>query len=98
MNRAKPVTVSPESASTLATEFLENRIFSAPGLATQLSPNLESDESLRHDGRFGGHLTTFRVSADRETVIMVACNSHLANRFGIADELGAIWSGVIDGD
>ncbi len=60
--------------------------------------NVESDGSLRHDGRFGGHITTFRVSADRETAIVVSCNGHLANRFGVADELGAIWSGVINGD
>lgn len=59
---------------------------------------IEVDGSLRHDGRFGGHTTTFQLSPDRETAVVVMCNGHLANRFGIAKELRAIWSSAIEGD
>jgi CubicO group peptidase (beta-lactamase class C family) len=53
--------------------------------------DIEADGDLNHNGRFGGYVTTFTVSADRETTIAVMCNGHLSNRFGLADALWAIW-------
>jgi CubicO group peptidase (beta-lactamase class C family) len=60
--------------------------------------NINKDGSLRHDGRFGGHTTTFQISPDRETAVVVMCNGHLAPRFGIANELWAIWGSELQGD
>lgn len=54
--------------------------------------DIEPDGDLNHNGRFGGYVSTFTVSADRETTIAVMCNGHAANRFGVADALWAIWS------
>ncbi len=53
--------------------------------------DIEVDGDLNHNGRFGGYVSTFTVSADRETTIVVMCNGHGADRFGIADALWAIW-------
>jgi len=53
--------------------------------------DIEPDGDLNHNGRFGGYVSTFTVSADRETTIAVMCNGHAANRFGVADALWAIW-------
>ena len=49
------------------------------------------DGTLRHDGRVGGYVSTLRVSADRHTAIAVMCDGHLADRFGLAQGLWAIW-------
>lgn len=54
--------------------------------------DIEPDGDLNHNGRFGGYVSTFTVSADRETTIAVMCNGHAANRFGLADALWAIWA------
>ncbi len=53
--------------------------------------DIEVDGDLNHTGRWGGYISEFTVSEDRETTIAVACNGHLGNRFGIADALWAIW-------
>jgi CubicO group peptidase (beta-lactamase class C family) len=53
--------------------------------------DLEPDGDLNHNGRFGGYISTFTVSADRQTTIAVMCNGHAANRFGLDDALWAIW-------
>jgi CubicO group peptidase (beta-lactamase class C family) len=53
--------------------------------------DIEVDGDLNHNGRFGGYVTTFTVSADRETTIAVMCNGHLSNRVGLTDALWAIW-------
>ena len=58
--------------------------------------DIEPDDSLNHNGRFGGYISTFTVSADRETTIAVMCNGHAANRFGLADALWAIWAPTED--
>jgi CubicO group peptidase (beta-lactamase class C family) len=60
--------------------------------------NIDDDGSLRHDGRFGGHTTTFQISPDHETAVVVMCNGHLAPRFEIARELWAIWGDRVQGD
>lgn len=53
--------------------------------------DIEVDGDLNHNGRFGGFITTFTISADRQTTIAVMCNGHLSNRFGFAQELWNIW-------
>jgi CubicO group peptidase (beta-lactamase class C family) len=53
--------------------------------------DIEADGDLNHTGRFGGYISEFTVSADREMVIAVICNGHAANRFPLADALWAIW-------
>jgi len=53
--------------------------------------DIEADDRLNHNGRFGGYISTFTVSADRETTIAVMCNGHAANRLGLADALWQIW-------
>ena len=58
--------------------------------------DIEADGDLNHNGRFGGYVSTFTVSADRETTIAVMCNGHAANRFGLADALWAIWDPAED--
>ncbi|MBN9605376.1 MAG: beta-lactamase family protein [Actinomycetales bacterium] len=52
---------------------------------------IQPDGSLAHLGRFGGHITTFRVSADRATTVVVMCNGHSSNREGLFDALWGIW-------
>ena len=47
--------------------------------------------SLNHQGRMGGFISDFQVSADRHTTITVMCNGHLSNRNGLASALWAIW-------
>jgi CubicO group peptidase (beta-lactamase class C family) len=53
--------------------------------------DIEVDGDLNHTGHWGGYVSEFTVSADRETTIAVLCNWHLADRFGLADALWAIW-------
>lgn len=53
--------------------------------------DVEVDGDLNHTGRWGGHISDFTVSADRTRTIVVACNGHLSDRFGIVDALWAIW-------
>jgi CubicO group peptidase (beta-lactamase class C family) len=53
--------------------------------------DIEEDGDLNHTGHWGGYVSEFTVSADRETTVAVLCNWHLADRFGLADALWAIW-------
>lgn len=53
--------------------------------------DIEADGDLNHNGRFGGYIATFTVSADRETTIAVMCNGHASPRFPLADTLWEIW-------
>ena len=53
---------------------------------------LNDDGTLSHSGRWGGYLSNFRVSVDRETVLAVACNGRGANRSGLADALWHVWT------
>lgn len=52
---------------------------------------IASDGDLYHSGRWGGYISDFTVSADRDTVIVVVCNGRGADRFGVADALEQIW-------
>ncbi|MEO5921274.1 MAG: serine hydrolase domain-containing protein [Pseudolysinimonas sp.] len=53
--------------------------------------DIEVDGDLNHTGRWGGYVSDFTVSADRDTTIAVICNGHLSNRFGLAAALWTIW-------
>ena len=53
--------------------------------------NIQPDGDLAHSGRMGGFISVFTVSADRQTVIAVACNGHLMNRTPINEALWDIW-------
>ena len=53
---------------------------------------LNGDGTLTHSGRWGGYLSNFRVSSDRETVMAVACNGRGADRGGLATALWGIWA------
>jgi CubicO group peptidase (beta-lactamase class C family) len=53
--------------------------------------DIEADDRLNHNGRFGGYISTFTVSADRETTVVVMCNGHSAKRLELAEALWAIW-------
>lgn len=53
---------------------------------------LNDDGTLSHSGRWGGYLSNFRVSVDRETVMAVACNGRGADRAGLAEALWQIWT------
>lgn len=55
---------------------------------------LEPDGSLYHAGRWGGYVSDFTVTPDRQTVIAVACNGRDAPRFELADALRTIWAPV----
>lgn len=60
--------------------------------------DIEADGSLNHNGRFGGYISTFTVSADRQTTIVVMCNGHAAKRLELADALWQIWAPSEDAD
>jgi CubicO group peptidase (beta-lactamase class C family) len=53
--------------------------------------DIEADGDLNHNGRFGGYVTTFTISDDRERTVAVMCNGHAADNFGVADALWTIW-------
>jgi CubicO group peptidase (beta-lactamase class C family) len=59
---------------------------------------IEPDGSLYHSGRWGGYISDFTISPDRETVIAVACNGRSARRFELADGLREIWAPRTDGE
>lgn len=72
-------------------DFANGAVEIADGRFYAAGISIEADLSLRHDGRWGGHTTRFTISPDRETAIVVMCNGHAANRFGLSDELWRIW-------
>lgn len=53
--------------------------------------DIEADGDLNHNGRFGGYRTTFTVSEDRETTVVVMCNGYDADLFGLDAALWGIW-------
>lgn len=59
---------------------------------------IEPDGSLYHLGRWGGYISDFTITPDRETVIAVACNGRDAPRFDLADGLREIWAPRAEGE
>ena len=53
--------------------------------------DIETDGDLNHTGRWGGYVSEFTVSSDRELTIAVMCNGHASDRWGVTDGLWAIW-------
>lgn len=49
------------------------------------------DGGLNHQGRMGGFISDFQVSANRHTTIVVMCNGHLSPRTDLASALWEIW-------
>jgi CubicO group peptidase (beta-lactamase class C family) len=75
----------------VAAEFADDAVDMPDGARYAAGIEIRADDSLRHDGRLGGHVTTFQISPDRETAIVVMCNGHLAPRWPVTDALKAIW-------
>lgn len=62
------------------------------GLLYGAGIDIAPDGGLSHNGRFGGHITAFSVTPDRQTTIVVMCNGHAAPRFPLAEALREIWA------
>ena len=52
---------------------------------------IQAKGGLNHAGRIGGYVTSFAVSHDRLTTIVVMCNGHTSPRWPLADALWKIW-------
>ncbi len=53
---------------------------------------INPDNTLSHNGAWGGFATLFGISADRRTAIAVSCNTPEADIAGIAVALTSIWT------
>ncbi len=53
--------------------------------------DIHPDGSIGHLGRFGGHITAFRVSPDKNTTVVVMCNGHASDRSGVFAALWEAW-------
>lgn len=71
--------------------FADGAVLMPDGAEYAAGIEIREDGALRHDGRLGGHITTFRISPDRHTAVVVMCNGHLAPRFPVAEALWKIW-------
>ena len=72
-------------------DFLDGEVYEAEGEYYAAAMDVETDGDLNHTGRIGGFITDFTVSKDRHLTIVVMCNGHLSDRWGIADALWDIW-------
>jgi CubicO group peptidase (beta-lactamase class C family) len=75
----------------IADDFATGAVPEGAGELYAAGIDIEVDGDLNHTGRWGGYVSDFTVSDDRDTTIAVACNGHLGNRFGIAEALWALW-------
>ena len=72
-------------------KFADDAVVMPDGALYAAGIEVRTDNSLRHDGRLGGHVTTFQISPDRGTALVVMCNGHLSPRWPVTDALKAIW-------
>jgi CubicO group peptidase (beta-lactamase class C family) len=72
-------------------DFMDGVVYEAEGEYYAAAMDIETDGDLNHTGRMGGYITDFTVSKDRHLVIVVMCNGHASDRWGIADALWSIW-------
>lgn len=72
-------------------DFAEGAVDQGTGEFYGAGIDLEANGRLNHNGRFGGHITTFTVSADRATTISVMCNGHASPRLDLDAALWEIW-------
>jgi CubicO group peptidase (beta-lactamase class C family) len=79
------------AGTIVAANFAAGAVDMPDGARYAAGIEIRADDSLRHDGRLGGHVTTFQISPDRETALVVMCNGHLAPRWPVTDALKAIW-------
>lgn len=63
-----------------------------PGERYGVGIRIAPDGTLFHAGRWGGSVSIFQVSADRELTIAVTCNQRDAPRMELAEGLEEIWS------
>ena len=79
-------------AGTIVTaRFADGAVDMPDGAQYAAGIEIRTDDSLRHDGRLGGHISTFQISPDRETALVVMCNGHTAPRWPVTDALASIW-------
>jgi CubicO group peptidase (beta-lactamase class C family) len=52
---------------------------------------LMADGTLDHDGAWGGFVTAFRVSKDRNTSLAISCNTDRQDPETLADSLAKLW-------
>lgn len=72
-------------------DFAEGAVPEGEGEKYGAGIDIEPDGDLNHNGRFGGYISAFTVSADRETTVVVMCNGHLSPRWELNDALWEIW-------
>jgi CubicO group peptidase (beta-lactamase class C family) len=72
-------------------DFMDGEVYEAEGEYYAAAMDIETDGDLNHTGRMGGYITDFTVSKDRHLTIVVMCNGHASDRWGIADALWSIW-------
>ena len=72
-------------------DFDAGAVYEAEGEYYAAAMDIEVDGDLNHTGLWGGYISEFTVSKDRELTIAVVCNIHNGDRFGIADALWSIW-------
>ena len=72
-------------------DFMDGVVYEADGEYYAAAMDVEVDGDLNHTGREGGYITDFTVSKDRHLTIVVMCNGHLSDRFGLVDALWGIW-------
>lgn len=79
-------------------DFAEGAVDQGTGELYGAGIDLEPNGRLNHNGRFGGHITTFTVSADRTTTISVMCNGHSSPRLDLDAALWEIWDAAAEPD
>jgi hypothetical protein len=52
---------------------------------------LMANGTLDHDGAWGGFVTAFRVSKDRNTSLAISCNTDKQDPETLADSLAKLW-------
>ena len=72
-------------------DFADGAVDDGEGEQYAAGINIQPDGDLNHTGRWGGYVSEFTVSSDRELTIAVMCNGHASDRWGVTDGLWAIW-------
>lgn len=84
-------------ADGLLAEATEGAVDSSEGTAEDAGERygagirIAADGTIFHAGRWGGSVSLFELSPDRDRVIAIACNQRGAPRVELADALAEIW-------
>lgn len=87
-------------ADGLLAEAAEGAVDSSEGMAEDAGERygagirIAADGTLFHAGRWGGSVSLFELSPDRDLVIAIACNLRGAPSVELADALTEIWGGT----